>query len=234
MAEGTIVHIPARAGSHRLKNKNVQPLGGHPLIAYTIRAALLMDGVDRVIVNTDSEEYAAIAREYGAETPFIRPKDLAAKNSSLVGAVDHALYQLRREGYEVRQLVTMLPTSPFRNVRTLNRLMEMMDSLMSLRTVLWTALEHESCLVKVDEGFVGYQDMLDIKLNGAYAWIKPLSYFFSQRLNQSQSELCFYNNHGYYYLRNPIELVDIDTCEDFELAKAVVCEGLYDFGANLF
>ena len=69
--------IPARSGSKGVKNKNIMQLDGHPLMAHSIVAAKKCKTIDRVIVSTDSEEYAEIARQYGAETPFIRPKSIS-------------------------------------------------------------------------------------------------------------------------------------------------------------
>ncbi|MDX1707152.1 MAG: acylneuraminate cytidylyltransferase family protein, partial [Desulfobacterales bacterium] len=69
--------IPARAGSKRVPDKNIRRLGGHPVIAYTIAAALESGIFTDVIVSTDSEEYAKVARHYGAEVPFLRPPELA-------------------------------------------------------------------------------------------------------------------------------------------------------------
>ena len=69
--------IPARSGSKGLPNKNIMPLNGKPLIAYSIEHALDTPEINRVIVSTDSKEYAKIARDYGAETPFIRPKNIS-------------------------------------------------------------------------------------------------------------------------------------------------------------
>ena len=67
--------IPARSGSKSVKDKNIRLIDGKPMIAYSIEHAQKAECIDRVIVSTDSEEYAAIAREYGAETPFLRPAE---------------------------------------------------------------------------------------------------------------------------------------------------------------
>jgi len=78
VAEGEVLAlIPARGGSKSIPRKNIQPLAGFPLIAYSIAAGLAAETVDRVIVSTDDEEIAEIARKFGAETPFIRPPALA-------------------------------------------------------------------------------------------------------------------------------------------------------------
>lgn len=107
--------IPARGGSKGLPNKNILPLLGHPLIAYSIRAAQAADAITRVIVSTDSEEIATIAREYGAEVPFLRPAELAADNSTDMEFFTHALQWFRtHEDYQPDVLVQLRPTSPIR------------------------------------------------------------------------------------------------------------------------
>jgi len=83
--------IPARGNSKGLKNKNILPLKGKPLITYTIKAALESTVFDKVIVSTNSKKIANISSKYGAETPFIRPKELATDTASSIDVVIHAL-----------------------------------------------------------------------------------------------------------------------------------------------
>ena len=107
--------IPARSGSKGLLNKNIRLLGDHPLIAYSIAAALLSDKIDRVIVSTDSEEYAEIAKKYGAEVPFIRPVNLAQDSSTDAGFFMHAFEWLaKNEGYIPDLVVHLRPSTPLR------------------------------------------------------------------------------------------------------------------------
>jgi CMP-N,N'-diacetyllegionaminic acid synthase len=113
--------IPARAGSKRLQGKNVRPLAGHPLIAYTIAAARESGVFDAVIVSTDSPGTADIARHYGAEVPFLRPAELAADLSPDIGWVRHALGQLSQEGRTYTCFSILRPTSPFRSGATIRR-----------------------------------------------------------------------------------------------------------------
>ena len=108
--------IPARTGSKSVVNKNIRLLKNHPLIAYSVQAARLTPGIDRVIVSTDSEEYAKIAREYGAETPFIRPKELAGDSSTDFDWINHALNWLQKEEGNIPRLIAHLrPTTPLRD-----------------------------------------------------------------------------------------------------------------------
>jgi N-acylneuraminate cytidylyltransferase len=107
--------VPARGGSKGLPNKNILPLLGHPLIAYSIRAGLECPLIDRTIVTTDSEKIAVVARQYGAEVPFMRPEVLAQDQSRDLEVFLHALHWLKeQEGYEPDLIVQLRPTSPIR------------------------------------------------------------------------------------------------------------------------
>jgi N-acylneuraminate cytidylyltransferase len=106
--------VPARGGSKGLPGKNLRPLAGHPLIAYSIAAALQSKLVDRVICSTDSEEIAAVAREYGAEIPFMRPPELAQDDSPDIDFFDHAISELAKTGYRPDIIVQLRPSDPIR------------------------------------------------------------------------------------------------------------------------
>lgn len=108
--------IPARSGSKGVPQKNVRLLKGFPLIAYTIAACNLSKQIDRVIVTTDSEEIAGIAKQYGSEAPFLRPAEISGDNSGDYGFVKHALDWFQdNEGRVPEYIVHMRPTTPLRN-----------------------------------------------------------------------------------------------------------------------
>jgi CMP-N,N'-diacetyllegionaminic acid synthase len=113
--------IPARAGSKRLPGKNVRRLGDHPLIAYTIAAALESGVFADVVVSTDSEEYADIARHYGASVPFLRPAQFATDTSPDIDWVRYTLTELRDRGRAFECFSLLRPTSPFRQATTIRR-----------------------------------------------------------------------------------------------------------------
>lgn len=113
--------IPARAGSKRIKDKNIALLAGHPLLAYTICAARASGVCDSVIVSTDCERYAEIARHYGAEVPFIRPALLAGDKSQDIEWLRHALDWLCRDGRPHTCFSILRPTSPCRKPETIAR-----------------------------------------------------------------------------------------------------------------
>ena len=117
----TAAFIPARHGSKRVPGKNVRPLGGHPVLAYTIAPAIESGVFDAVIVSTDSEEIAAIARHYGAEVPFLRPAALATDTSPDIEWLADALTRLRDQGRTWDCFSLLRPTSPFRTADTIRR-----------------------------------------------------------------------------------------------------------------
>jgi CMP-N,N'-diacetyllegionaminic acid synthase len=110
-----IALIPARAGSKGVPNKNVRPLGGHSLLAWSIVACLKSKTIDRVIVSTDSAEYAELARSLGAEAPFLRPAEISGDRSTDYDFIAHALDSLEAEEGEPDYLVHIRPTTPLRD-----------------------------------------------------------------------------------------------------------------------
>lgn len=117
----TVALIPARAGSKRIPDKNIALLAGHPLIAYTICAARQSGVFDAIIVSTDSERYAAIARHYGAETPELRPAAIAGETSPDIDWVRHTLTRLAESGRAYDAFSLLRPTSPCRKPETIRR-----------------------------------------------------------------------------------------------------------------
>lgn len=113
--------IPARGGSKGVPRKNLRDFAGAPLIAYSIVAALQAEMVSRVIVSTDDEEIAAISREWGAETPFMRPAALAEDDTTDFPVFEHALTWLKEnEGYQADIVIQLRPTSPVRPIGLLD------------------------------------------------------------------------------------------------------------------
>src|SRR5512138_4044098 len=109
----TLALIPARGGSKGIPRKNIRNFAGYPLIAWSIAAAKQSSCVRRVIVSTDDPEIAAVAREHGAETPFLRPAELAQDNTTDLPVFEHALAWLEeKEAYRPDIVIQLRPTSP--------------------------------------------------------------------------------------------------------------------------
>ena len=113
--------IPARSGSKRVVDKNARRLDGHPLMAYSIAAALDSGVFGAVLVSTDSESYAAIARHYGAEVPGLRPEAFATATSPDIEWIEHLLGVLAEQRRQFDCFAILRPTSPFRQADTIRR-----------------------------------------------------------------------------------------------------------------
>jgi len=119
-----VAFIPARSGSKRVSNKNVRMLNGHPLIAYTIHAAIQSGAFSRVICATDSQEYSDIAKHYGADVPELRPYDISRDTSPDFEWVSWLQKLLEKDGATPDLFSILRPTSPFRTKGTINRAMD--------------------------------------------------------------------------------------------------------------
>ena len=113
-----IALIPARSGSKRFINKNIYPIEGHPLMAYSIVSAVRSRVFSRIIVSTDSEYYKKIAEFYGAEVPFLRPKNISSSKSS---DYEWVYYTLNKIDQKFDIFVILRPTNPFRNKSSIKR-----------------------------------------------------------------------------------------------------------------
>lgn len=108
-----IAVIPARGGSKRIPRKNIKLFHGKPMIAWSIEAALNSACFDRVIVSTDDEEIAAISVQYGADAPFMRPKNLSDDFTGTIPVINHAITWLRESGIDVDNVCCIYATAPF-------------------------------------------------------------------------------------------------------------------------
>jgi len=125
MEPRAVAFIPARSGSKRVPNKNIRPLGGHPLLAYSIRAAIDSGVFTDVICATDSEAYAEVARHYGAEVPCLRPLEISGDTSPDIDWVIWLLHLLQTAGRSYDAFSILRPTSPFRQPETIRRAWKM-------------------------------------------------------------------------------------------------------------
>src|SRR3989338_7922686 len=140
-----LAYIPARSGSKEIKDKNIIDLGGKPLIAHTIEAAKRSKYVDMVIVSTDSSEYAAISRKWGAETPFPEPTALATDNASEMHNTLYIINWFEQQAQKFDIIMRLQCTSPLRNTKDIDRGLELLeekqaDSIISVNKAVVTPL----------------------------------------------------------------------------------------------
>jgi len=118
--------VPARSGSKGIANKNLVQLAGVPLIAHTAMAARASRTLDRVVVSTDDERIAAVAREHGLETPFLRPSALAADDTPMLPVLQHAVSSIEESGQLIDVVVLLQPTSPLRRAVHIDSAVELL------------------------------------------------------------------------------------------------------------
>jgi N-acylneuraminate cytidylyltransferase len=220
----TIAIIPARGGSKGIPRKNITDLAGKPLIAYSILAAVHARLIDRVIVSTEDEEIAAVAEDWGAEVPFLRPAEMAQDTSGIGEALTYTVTRLG--GYrESRAFVFLYPTSPFRSPKFIDEMLRILYKGYSSVTTVKKALVDPHFLFVKDDKKNGL-----FKIFGEEGRIPDWkTYYRSYPLFQGHLK-CKTEKHYYHVLTDKCMLIDIDTPRDLRWAEAVVSNGLFDFG----
>ena len=120
--------IPARGGSKGVPRKNVRPLGGKPLIGYTIDAASKTARIERTLVSTEDEQIASLSKSLGAEVPFLRPASLAQDDTPMLPVIVHAIESLVAEGWVPDAVCLLQPTFPFRRPEDINACIEALET----------------------------------------------------------------------------------------------------------
>lgn len=224
--ERIVAFILARSGSKGLKDKNIKPLAGKPLIAYTIEAAIQTEAFEDVIVLTDSEVYADISRKYGAEIPFLRPASISEDTSTTAEVIVYALEKLKKQGREYSHFCLLQPTSPLRDAKDIAKALELGRKKKADSIVSVTEAEHPPYLMNgMDETLSLFKFLTEnnhkrrqdfqtyYRVNGAIYLSKVDVY-----LKQND----FYGKKSYGYEMDKIHSIDIDDWEDFQMAEALI------------
>ncbi|EAK0806396.1 acylneuraminate cytidylyltransferase family protein [Campylobacter coli] len=222
--------IPARSGSKRLQNKNIVDFCGKPLIAWSIEAAIKAKYIQEVIVSTDSEEYADIAKKFGAKVPYIRPKELSLDHITTFDVIEHVIEFYYNRNILFDYVVILQPTSPLRNFYHINQACELCleKSAYSIISVcecehspLWSNLIPENLEMDnfLSEQYnIRSQDLPKYyRLNGAIAIAKIDQYLKYKKLFMPKS---------FAYIMEKKYSVDIDTQLDLDY-------GIFLFNRNL-
>jgi len=207
--------IPARGGSKGIPNKNKRLLGGKPLIAHSVEAAINSKLIERVVVSTDDPEIAELGRQYGAETPSLRPKNLSGDRAIINDAVWHTIQSLDVLGWHAFACCTLFPTHPFRKFGLIDNLLEKL-------------LE-------------GYDRVLTVKsipsYRASFFSLQNGDYNFVSALGREKMPKKFYRKYGlfeaflinpttgrsyFYEIDYPAGFIDIDFQEDLVHAEMIL------------
>lgn len=213
--------IPARGGSKGIKNKNIVDLCNRPLISYSIIAALESKYIDKVVVSTDSEEIAEVARNYDAEVPFLRPKELASDTAKTIDAVMHCIETLEEMGQTYDYLVLLQPTQPLRQAYHIDGAIELlMDkdeaSLISVRKVI----DHPILIRTIDEAGNGVNLMNQSSTQRRQdfkQYYKVNGSIYINKIDRLTYETSLNDNKVCYIMEDQY---DIDIDEHFDLSIA--------------
>lgn len=217
-----IAIIPAKSNSKRIANKNIVELAGKPLLAYTIKAAIKSNIFERVIVSTDSEEIAAIARNYGAES-FIRDKELAKDTSTVAEVCINVLDSFREKGEDYKVVCTLLPTNPLRDAEDIKNAFELFVKNPDANYVMavtqyeispYWALKEENGFLKLAFG----DQYLTQNQNLPEAWVDNGAIFIA-KTNVFRREKKLFGTKTIPYKMPRQRSVDVDEPEDLELAE---------------
>ena len=234
-SERAVAFVPARSGSERVPHKNVRPLAGHPLLAYAIETALQSDAFERVVVSTDSEEIADVARWYGADVPFLRPPEYATSTSPDIEWLAYTLEHLD-ERYDLFALIRA--TNPFRGPDAVRRGFEQLlatpeaDSLRAVELVkqhpgkTWALAEDGRTMEPVLD-----QSHLDVAWHAGQYQALPKVYVQNSALEIAWTRVVTETrtregNVVAPFLTQGLEGFNVDDQEDWERAERLVESGV--------
>jgi len=216
--------IPARSGSKGLKNKNILPFNGKPLIYYTIQAALKTKKITKIIVITDSLKIAKISKKFGAEIPFLRPKRLSTNNSLAIDTYIYVINKLKKKNIFVKEFIVLLPTSPLRNSFDIDNAINLFkkkkaDSVLSMKEsecpLAWSKKISSSYLVKSPYKF--FKSNFNRQYyQKTYVPNGAIYIFNSQKILKYKS---YYFKKTYAYLMSKKKSIDVNDIIDFKIAE---------------
>ncbi len=227
-----LLTICARGGSKGVKGKNIKDLNGKPLIYYTIKQALKWDKAKRVIVTTDSEEIAKIAKKYGAQVPFKRPAELATDTAGTISVLRHAIQEcesIYKEKYDY--LIDLPVTAPIRTSKDIDEALKLFkkkkpETLVSVtpaaRNPYFNMLEDSGngkvWYSKPNDGFLRRQDAPSVYDMNNSIYIYDINYLKDEKNTKAVSK------NTVPFIMDPISAIDIDTEIDFKILESLVKE----------
>ena len=178
--------IPARSGSKGIKNKNIKKFVGKPLISYSIESLKKINSVDKIIVSTDSQKIADISKKYGAEVPFLRPKQYAKDSTPMIDVIKHSVdYLSKNESYVPDLILLLQPTSPIR------------DPKMILKSI--KLLKNSKATSVISVGEVKTHPYLSFFKNGTF--LKPLFSQFEENTIRQKRKSVYFPSGSFYVFK---------------------------------
>lgn len=221
--------IPIRSGSKGLKDKNILPINGKPLVAYTIETALNSHAFDRVIVSTDSEKYAIIARQYGAEAPFLRSYENSTDIADSWDVVREVVDRLKNEYNEIYDQVMLLQaTSPLRSIDDILGSIKRMAEKNANSVQSVTEMEHTPYWSDVLPKDLCMDHFAENKYSNMPRQLIPVCYRLNGAIYLVKTDELYsdnmFRNKCYAYIMPQNRSIDIDNEMDFRIAEEYLDE----------
>lgn len=222
-----IAVIPARSGSKGLKDKNIKKLQNKPLLAYSVEAALQSELFDCVHVSTDSEHYAAIAREYGANVPFLRDNRLSSDHASTWDAMKFVLQEYEKIGQSFDIIAVLQPTSPLRTAGDLKEAFHFFEEKNANMISSVCEMEHSPLWSNTLPEDLSMKDFEDEKLAFLPRQSLPVYYrengaIYILKVGHLLNSGNIYKDRCYAYVMSQDHSVDIDSEIDFVMAEIML------------
>ena len=222
---GNLAIIPARSGSKGVKDKNIRDLCGKPLLAYSIEAAIKSNCFNEVMVSTDSEYYADIARRYGASVPFLRSSVTATDKASSWDMVEEVLDKYEQTGRSFQSFCLLQPTSPLRTEKDIVEAYSLYNKKASFAVVSVCEAEHSplwSGQLPEDnalDGFIDFESAKQRQATGKFYRLNGAIYIVN--ISRFREDKFIYQKGSYAYVMAQANSVDIDTELDFKIAETI-------------
>ncbi len=219
--------VTARGGSKGLPGKNIRPFCGKPLIAWSIDTAFGTNLLDAVVVSTDDPQIASVAKQYGAEVPFLRPPELAGDTASSIDVVLHAIDTLKVSGREFDIVVLLEPTSPLRESDDIRAALEKMlvAGAGAVVSVCRAESTHPAFMFRQEENSRLSPFMERSPTGLRRQEIEPLYFLdgtiYASRIDVLRAKRSFYHNGTVAYEVPKWKSLEIDDIDDFQMIEAL-------------
>lgn len=221
--------IPARGGSKRLPRKNIVPLAGKPLINWSIESAKMVSSISRLVISTDCEEIAKIAKEAGGDVPFLRPANLSSDTSSSVDVVKHTIEYFTALGERYDYVLILQPTSPLRTSAHIQDAIDLLNDKCADSVISVCECEHSPLWANTLDDSLSLENFIPKAIKNTRSQDLPKYYrlngaIYLTKVEQFQTEGIFMSGKSVAFIMDTNSSVDIDNKLDFIIAETIMQE----------
>ncbi|SMN16850.1 N-Acetylneuraminate cytidylyltransferase [uncultured Candidatus Thioglobus sp.] len=217
--------IPARGGSKRIPRKNIKAFNGKPIIAYSIEAALESNCFDQVIVSTDDNEIAEVAKTYGAKVPFIRPAELSNDYAGTIPVIKHTIEWLEDHNNTIDNVCCLYATAPFIQSQTISKAFQQLQELKADYCFSVTSfafpIQRSIRITQDDKVSMFYPENFNVRSQDLEEAYHDAGQFYWGKIQAFKDELPIFSETASPYILPRYLVQDIDTTEDWIRAEVM-------------